>query len=203
MLERSESAGGLVQHLFALRMLFPENAIGAAPELGATFATASRAMRAPLEKLFVRLRMPRLTLTGKDLEDREGRDALRSLLEDLAFAPSAKPQPPSDGLVRVSGAIELDVVRSLIPELESAPLGAAVPWLINAQLLGTTVYHDGQTGEALEQYRTELLGVLHVLNELPIEEFHRVLISSVNRTLDDALASVLAELRGAARIAAE
>jgi uncharacterized repeat protein (TIGR01451 family) len=203
MLERSESAGGLVQHLFAMRMLFPENAIGGAPELGTIFSNSSRALRAPLEKLFVRLRMPRLTLTGKDLEDRDSRDALRTLLEVLSFAPSAPPQGPPAGLVRVGGAIELDVVRSLIPELDASPLGSAIPWLINAQLLGSTIYRDGERADGLEHYRTELLGVLTVLNELPIEEFHRVLIASVNRTLDEALAVVMNDLRGAARIAAE
>lgn len=203
MLERSDSAGGLVAHLFAMRMLFPENALDAPPQLTESFGIASRALRAPLEKLFVRLRMPRLQLTGKDLEDRDGRDALRNLLNDIAFAPHAIPQPPPAGIVRVEGAIELDVVRALLPELDAAPVGAATPWLINAQLLGTTIYHDGTKSEALEHYRSELLGVLHVLNELPLEEFHRVLTSSQNKQLDEALAHVVEALRGAAHLLVE
>lgn len=203
MLERSDSAGGLIAHLFAMRMLFPENAVNAPPQLNETFAMASRAMRAPLEKLFVRLRMPRLQLTGKDLEDRESRDALRNLMNDIAFAPHAVPAAPTAGIVRVEGAIELDVVRSLLPELDAAPVGAATPWLINAQLLGTTIYHDGEKSEELEHYRSELLNVLHVLNELPLEEFHRVLTSSQNKTLDDALAHVVSALRGAAHLVVE
>ncbi|MDE2482250.1 MAG: DUF11 domain-containing protein [bacterium] len=203
MLERSDSAGGLVQHLFALRMLFPEHALGAPAQVSATFASASRALRAPLEKLFVRLRMPRLTITGKDIEDREGREAMRALVDDLAFAPSASPQPAPSGMVRIVGGVELDVVRALLPELETAPVGAVVPWLINAQLLGTTIYHDGERSDDLEAYRAELLNVFSVLNELPIEEFHRVLTSSVNRTLDEALAHVLEALRGAAHLAVE
>jgi hypothetical protein len=75
--------------------------------------------------------------------------------------------------------------------------------LINAQLLGTTIYNDGNRSDSLEQYRAELLNVLTVLNELPIEEFHRVLTSSVNRTLDDALGQVIEALRGAAHIAVD
>lgn len=203
MLERSDSAGGLVAHLFAMRMLFPENAVNAPPTLNETFATASRAMRAPLEKLFVRLRMPRLQLTGKDLEDRESRDALRNLLNDIVFAPHALPQAPTAGIVRVEGAIELDVVRSLLPELDAAPVGAVTPWLINAQLLGTTIYHDGVKTDVLENYRSELLSVLTVLNELPLEEFHRVLTTSQNPGLDDALAQVIDALRGAAHLVVE
>ena len=203
MLEKSDSAGGLVQHLFALRMLFPENALGSDAQLTEAFGSASRALRAPLEKLFVRLRMPRLSITGKDLEDRESRDAFHTLLDLLANAPSGVPEPGADGVTRVTGAIELDVVRALVPELDAAPLGAVTPWLINAQLLGTTLYHDGERSEELEHYRTELLNVLTVLSELPMEEFHRVLTTSVNRGLDDALAHVLNALRGAARIAVE
>jgi uncharacterized repeat protein (TIGR01451 family) len=203
MIERSSSAGGLVQHLFAVRLFFPEHAQDAPASVDDTFASASRALRAPLEKLFVRLRMPRLTITGKDLEDRESREALRDVVENLGFAPTTSPQAPSDGIVRVSGAIELDVVRALLPDLESAPLGAVTPWLINAQLLGTTVYHGSDRDDALETYRGELLHVLSVLNELPIEEFHRVLTSSVNRALDEALANAMDALRGAAQVAPE
>ncbi|HTV94060.1 MAG TPA: hypothetical protein VMG98_15245 [Verrucomicrobiae bacterium] len=203
MIERSTSAGGLVQHLFAVRLLFPEHAQDAPGSVDEAFANASRALRAPLEKLFVRLRMPRLTITGKDLEDRESREALRDVVESLSFAPTASPKAPSEGITRVAGAIELDVVRALLPDLESAPLGAVTPWLINAQLLGTTVYHGNDRSDALETYRGELLHVLSVLNELPIEEFHRVLTSSVNRTLDETLANAIDALRGAAQIAAE
>jgi uncharacterized repeat protein (TIGR01451 family) len=203
MLERSSSAGGLVQHLFAVRLFFPEHAQDAPASVDETFASANRALRAPLEKLFVRLRMPRLTITGKDLEDRESREALRDVVENLGFAPTASPKAPSEGTVRISGAIELDVVRALLPDLESAPLGAVTPWLINAQLLGTTIYHGGERDDALETYRGELLHVLSVLNELPIEEFHRVLTSSVNRALDEALANAMDALRGAAQVAPE
>jgi hypothetical protein len=203
MLERSNTAGGLVQHLFALRMLFPEHAQNAPSNLDGTFANASRALRAPLEKLFVRLRMPRLTLTGKDLEDRESRDAMRDVVESLGFAPTASPQAPQEGIVRIAGAIEIDVARSLLPDLETVPLGAVTPWLLNAQLLGSMVYHGSYRTDALESYRGELLQVLTVLSELPIEEFHRVLTSSVNRTLDEALVHVMESLRGAAQIALE
>ncbi|MGB6985050.1 MAG: hypothetical protein WBD74_03640 [Candidatus Aquilonibacter sp.] len=203
MLERSNSAGGLVQHLFALRLLFPEHAQNAPASVDETFASSSRALRAPLEKLFVRLKMPRLTITGKDLEDRESRDALRDDVESLNFAPTASPQAPSQGMVRVVGQVEIDVVRALLPDLESAPLGAVTPWLINAQMLGTTIYHGSERSDALESYRGQVLHVLSVLNELPLEEFHRVLTSSVNRTLDEALAQAIESLRGAAQIALE
>lgn len=202
LLERSD-AGGLVEHLFALRMLFPENAVGASAGLTSAFTSASRAMRAPLERFFVRLRMPRLTVTGKDIEDRDSRFALRGLLDQLVVAPASEPLEPPSGIVRIEGTVNTDMLRALIPELDTAPLGAVTPWVINAQLLGTTLHHDGARNNVLGRYRAEILKVLTVLSELPIDEFHRVLTTSVNRSLDDALAGVLDALRGAAHIAVE
>ncbi len=203
MIERS-NVGGLVQHLFAMRMLlFPEHAINASPQLSGSFANANRLLRAPLEKLFVRLGTPRLQVSGKDIEDRESRDGLRNLIDDLSLAPTASPQPPPPGVIRIEGAVELDVVQSLALSLESLPLGAVAPWLINAQLLGTSIVYDRTKSETLEAYRSELLNVFTVLAELPIMEFHRVLTTSVNRTLDESLAAVLEALRGAAHIAVE
>ena len=202
MIERSD-AGGIVQHLFAMRMLLPDHALDSSKLVDASFVEAGHAMRAPLEKLFVRLRMPRLSITAKDIEDRESRDALLEILDELENVPTGHPTPPDRKLVRVEGAIELDVVRSLRGELENAPLGSATAWLINAQLTGSTIYHDGERSDALEHYRGELLNVFTVLSDLPMDEFHRVLTSSVNRHLDEALVSVLDALRGAAHIVSE
>jgi len=202
MLERSD-VGGLVQHLFALRMLFPENVIGGSPQLGATFSSASRALRAPMERLFVRLRMPRLAVTGKDLEDRDSRVAMRTIVDALSSAPTGRLLAPPDGVVRVEGPVDADLVRALVPDLENAPLGAVAPWLANAHMLGGTIYHDGTRSDALAAYRREIQSVLSVLSELPMEEFHRVLTTSVNHTLDDAFAGVLDALRNAAHVASE
>jgi uncharacterized repeat protein (TIGR01451 family) len=202
LLERTD-VGGLIAHLFALRMLFPENAVLATPRLTNAFSNASRALRAPLERFFVRLRMPRLAVTGKDLEDRDSRVALRALLGELVLVPAAEPLEPPAGIVRVQGAVDVDILRALMPELDNAPLGAVNPWVINAQLLGTTVLHDGTSSTVLAGYRAEVLGVLTVLSELPMDEFHRVLTTSVNRTLDEALAGVLDALRGAAHLTVE
>lgn len=203
MLERSDAAGGLVQHLFALRLFFPEHAQNAPAGVDDVLENGVRALRAPLEKLFVRLRMPRLTITGKDLEDRESREAMQDVAKALASVRTSAPQPPAAGVIRISGAVDTDIVRSLVPELMAAPLGAVTPWFINGQLLGTTIYHGAEQSDALERYHTELLRVLAVLNELPIEEFHRVLTSSVNRSLDELLVQVMNALRGAAPIALE
>jgi uncharacterized repeat protein (TIGR01451 family) len=202
LIERSD-AGGLMQHAFAMRMLFPQDAMGASDDLTRLFGEAQRTLRAPMERLFVRLRMPRLTVTGKDLEDREGRDALRALVNELLADPPARSYDRPTGLVRLQGPVNLDAIRALMPSLETEPLGAVTPWLINGQLLGTAIVAGSTHSDLLGQYRSELLGVLAKLSELPMPEFHRVLTSSVNRTLDEALAAVLDVLRAAAHLAVE
>jgi len=163
---------------------------------------AARTARAPLDRFFVRLRVPRLTITAKDLEDREARQAMQTIVDIMAGRqPSAAGAPPRE-VVRIRGPVDVGALQQIAPQLTTAPLGSVVPWLVNAQMLGTTIeYNGGSANGALAAYRSELLRVFALLETLPMPEFHRVLGSSVNRTLDDALANVLAALRDAAHVA--
>jgi len=209
-LEKSD-AGGLIPHIFAVRAFFPNAIAGANAQIAQTAENTARAIRAPLDRFFVRLRMPRLAITAKDLEDRDSRFALRALVEAVLDAPTAQLSERPAGVVRLSGAVDVATLRRRAGELEQAPLGSVVPWVVNAHLLGERVEYDDSTGSpqapnvsnVLGLYRTELLKVFSVLETLPMPEFHRVLSSSVNRTLDDALGAVLDALRAAAHIAAD
>lgn len=205
-LEKSD-AGGLIPHVFAVRALFPNAIAGADARLAQTVENAVRATRAPLDRLFVRLRVPRLAITAKDLEDRDSRFALRGLVSAIVDAPVAALDTRPAGTVRLSGAVDVGALEKRLPELEQAPLGSVVPWIVYTQLLGERVDYNGTSPSAgsaqaslvLGMYRTELIKVFSVLETLPMPEFHRVLSSSVNRTLDDALGAVLDALRAAAQ----
>ena len=187
------NAGGIIRHLYVLRSFFPTNAGGASPELTAAFAAAGSAVRAPLDRLFVRLHMPQVSVSASDLEDSESRAALQRLL--IVLDDEQPSGEDGEGAIRVVGPMDVDALRALTPELESAPLGSVAPWLVCAHLLGTTIVRDGTRAEAFEDYRRELLDVLARLSELPVAEFHRTLTTSVNRALDDALAVALTALR--------
>ncbi|MFN2528334.1 MAG: hypothetical protein ABR584_06410 [Candidatus Baltobacteraceae bacterium] len=203
MLEKSD-LDGMLPHLFAIRTFFPESAVNATPDLEKSFRVSNRAMQNALDRLFVRLRIPRYSLTAKDLEDRDSRFALRQLVSTIV---AAEARPGGDGrapgVVRISGPLDTRYLRTLQPQLESAPLGSAVPWQVAAAMLGTTIHRDDDESSLLGAYRDELISVLGTLSTLPLEEFHRVLRDSANRALDDALAGVLETLRSAAHIAAE
>ena len=202
-IEKSD-AGGLVQHLFALRALLPNAIVGANDRDTRSLIEAARTARAPLDRFFVRLRVPRLTITSKDLEDRESRDAMRDIVDIVSRreASPAKARPPE--IVRMRGPVDVDILRQWAPQLATAPLGSVVPWILNAQMLGTTIeYNGGSTNDALAAYRSEMIRVFTLLETLPMPEFHRVLGSSVNRTLDETLGNVLAALRDAAHVAVQ
>jgi uncharacterized repeat protein (TIGR01451 family) len=202
-LEKSD-AGGLLAHVFAIRALLPTAIAGASPQVAQTVENSSRAVRAPLDRFFVRLRMPRLTVTAKDLEDRDSRFALRALVNEVLEAPVVPLPERTTGIVRLSGAPDLEAIRAHVADLETTPLGSVAPWVVNAHLLGAQIeYNGGGRSDALAHYREELIKVFNVLETLPMPEFHRVLGSSVNRTLDDALSAVLDALRAAAHVAAQ
>lgn len=202
-LEKSD-AGGLVPHVFAIRAFFPNAVAGADPRLAQTAENAARAVRAPLDRFFVRLRVPRLAVTAKDLEDRDSRFALRAFAGAILEAPVAPLATRPSATVRLSGAADLEALRRRADELEQVPLGSVVPWIVSAQLIGERVdYNGGGRSDVLGLYRAELIKVFSVLETLPMPEFHRVLTSSVNRTLDDALGAVLDALRSAVHLAVE
>ncbi len=205
-LEKSD-AGGLVPHIFAVRALFPRSLAGADTRAAQTIENASIAIRAPLDRLFVRLRVPRLTITAKDLEDRDSRFALRDLVSTVLHASAEELPDLPQGAVRLSGNVDTAGLRPRADELESAPLGSVVPWIVHAQMLGMRIEYNGGAGssrsDVLGLYRNELLKVFGVLETLPMTEFHRVLSTSVNRTLDDALGAVLDALRAAMPVAVE
>ena len=203
MLEKAD-APGLLPHIFAIRALMPATIAGAPPQTAQTVENSVHAFRAPLDRFFVRVRMPRLSVTAKDLEDRDSRFALRALVDAVLDAPGAPLAERTGGAVRLSGQADVETIRSRAPDLQTSPLGSAAPWIVGASLLGTQVeYNGGGRSDVLGRYREELLKVLAVLETLPMQEFHRVLASSVNRTLDDALAAVVDALRTAAHVAAE
>ncbi len=205
-LEKSD-AGGLIPHIFAVRALFPKALAGANPRTAQIVEHAARSLRAPLDRFFVRLRMPRLAITAKDLEDRESRFALSDLVGAVVDAAPIAPAPREAGIVRVSGSPNRDTLREVRPELESAPLGSVLPWSINAEMLGTHIEYGGDSSsggvvgsDVIAMYRLQVRKVFGVLETLPMDEFHRVLSSSVNRTLDEALNAVLETLRAAAHV---
>ena len=193
-IERADS-GGMLRHLIALKRLLPERAMDAAPVLDAALHDAREAMNAPIARLVMTLNRPRPVVSSKDIEDGAGRIALRSLLDALLAAPTGAEMPVATGEVRLlAGSVDLDELAKVRARLENEPIGAALPWVVNALLLPTSLLVHGDEYDILSRYRTRAAESLSLLCELPVAEFHRIIATHSDRVLDALLDDALAEL---------
>ena len=193
-IERADS-GGMLRHLIALKRLLPERAMEGTPALDAAFRDAREAMNAPIARLVMTLHRPRPVVSSKDIEDGAGRIALRSLLDTLLAAPASAEMPVATGNAQLlAGSVDLDELVELRRRLENEPIGAALPWVVNARLLPTTLLVHGEEYDILSRYRARAAESLALLCELPVAEFHRVIATHNDRVLDTLLDEALAEL---------
>ena len=199
-LEQSDY-GGLITHLFAIRTLLPTALVGVNGDVPGKLAAEREALRGVIDRLFIKMRMPRYALTGKDLEDRSSRQALIELVRSLQDAQSAEETNAGEATVVLEGPIETERLVQLVTALESDPLGSARPWLILAQMLPTT-FVTPSGGEAMNAYRSALVATFTNVAALPNDEFHRVLAGTQNAALDAALRDVRAALRDVLEAAA-
>ena len=194
-LEQSEY-GGLVTHLFAIRTFVPTALIGVNGDASAKLNAEREALRGLVDRLFIKLRMPRYALTAKDLEDRVSRNALLELVRALPDAQGPSDDSISDGAIVLEGPLEIEGLTHHLAALESDPLGSARPWLALAELLPSTfVTPPGPS--VLGAYRDALIATFTNVVTLPAEEFHRVLTGTRNTSLDGALRELRSALRDA------
>lgn len=190
--------GKLVSHLFALEAFFPDRVLEE-PELDELFVAVRDAFRSTLDRLFVRLRLPRYSIAARDLEDRSSRDAVVNLTDrvaELGMRDTSGSVGALNGGIRIKGPIDRTSLDHALEGLSDAPIGGVTPWIACVALLGTTIETPGATSDALGIYREALISVLRVLETLPMSEFHRVLTSSTNAELDAALHEVIRVLGG-------
>ena len=68
----------MITHFFALRAFFPDAIHGTRNgDVQPKLDEVREALRSTLDRLFIKLRLPRYALTAKDLEDGGSRTALR------------------------------------------------------------------------------------------------------------------------------
>jgi hypothetical protein len=199
-LEQSDY-GGLISHLFAIRTLLPTAFVGLNGDVPGKLAAAREAMRGVIDRLFIKMRMPRYALTSKDLEDRSSRSALLELVNALENAKPSDEIHPGDATVVLEGPVDFAQLAPYVARLESDPLGTATPWLILAELLPSS-FVEPHGGESMNVYRSAQIATFTNVAALPQDEFHRVLSGTQNAALDTALRNVRLALRDALEAAA-
>ncbi|HEV3087986.1 MAG TPA: hypothetical protein VGX96_12235 [Candidatus Elarobacter sp.] len=199
-LEQSDY-GGLITHLFAIRTLLPTAFVGLNGEVPGKLAAEREALRGVVDRLFIKMRMPRYALTGKDLEDRAARSALLELVHSLEDAKPTEEVHPGEATVVLEGPVDVAALTPYLARLESDPLGTATPWLILAELL-PSAFVEPRGGESMNAYRSALIATFTNVAALPQDEFHRVLSGTQNAALDAGLRNVRTALRDALEAAA-
>jgi uncharacterized repeat protein (TIGR01451 family) len=199
-LEQSDY-GGLVTHIFAIRTLAPTAFVGLDGDVTGKLAAEREALRGVVDRLFIKMRMPRYALTAKDIEDRASRTALVELVNSLAGAQPAGDPGAGDAAILLEGALDVPRLTAQLEALQNEPLGTARPWLVLAELLPSAFTKPGG-GEALATYRNALIATFTNVAALPSDEFHRVLAGTQNTALDAALRDVRSALREALEAAA-
>lgn len=158
---RGASMPGLVSHVFALRALFPDTTASEDPELAQLLALERDALRAVLDRLYVKMRIPGYDVTATDCEDSTARRSLGALLT----AVWAHSLAAALGEAAIGAPIALYAVASLLPrECAGAPAVSA----------------------ALEQYVVLLQGAFARTLDMPAPEFDETLARHNDRALDAA-----------------
>ncbi|HEY9085655.1 MAG TPA: hypothetical protein VIN40_06935 [Candidatus Tyrphobacter sp.] len=158
---------------------------------------AAASLRERAERLFVRIP---LVIAAGDMETMPERERLIDAARMTLGNGEPETALPTDG-VRIAGLIDSDRVEALIAEVHSSPLGSVNPWILCAELLGTSIEYHGARCEVLEPYRRRLLDRLAAFADQSPQIFVRWLVNGEERELDERLAAVLDALRGAAALA--
>ena len=174
-------AGGLVGHLFALRLFFPDGGAANDAALAPVLAAAGDALRDVFDRLFVKLRIPGYDVSADDLEDAALRAALAVLLDRLANADDRR--APAD--------------------VVAAPFGAPAVLRALLALLPVRCDDDPRFAAALADHAAQLENAIARYEGMPLEVFDEALAHRSEPALDRARANLLDALQphlGAAEV---
>lgn len=157
------------------------------------FSAPAQPLRARIERLFVQRPS---AIRAEDLESLAERGALTDAVRENRDPPLLE-----EGFVRVEGTADGDRVEALLAEIATAPLGSVLPWLLCAELLGTSIRYGGSASTALEPYRASLLCRFAALAEQSPKAFCGWLERGRDAAADDALRVGLDALRAAGTLA--
>lgn len=160
---------GLVPHLMVLRAFFPDDASGADTATRDRVRAYRERLSESVDRLFVRLRLPDVSVTSGDLETQALRDSLSEVVTMLGALPRPAPYE-KDGL-RLIGAIQSEELAAAAAALRTAAVETAAPWLAMTLLLGSSLERDGKVVADLRAYRTALRDELAPLQALSADEF--------------------------------
>ncbi len=180
---REARFGGLVTHLFALRAFLPD-AIG--DTHCGTLAPLRELLREELDRLFIKLRLPRYSIAPRDVETPSLRSTIERVLHEAALARGVPAEPPTESAA-LRGSFDPDALHELADRLGAAELATAPPWAALARLF------PNETSE-FARYQSGLIDVLDRLADADSGEFMQELQQRDDDALDAALDAMFATL---------
>ena len=180
---REARFGGLVAHLFVVRAFLPD-------ALGDTHCGALAPMRdllrEELDRLFIKLRLPRYAIAPRDIETPSLRATIERALHEAALARGVPAEPPTESIA-LRGRFDSATLHELAERLGSAELATATPWAALTRLLPNET-------SAFARYRGALADVLDRLADADSGEFIEELQQRSDAALDAELDAMLAAL---------
>ncbi|GAC1596705.1 MAG: hypothetical protein NVS3B28_28300 [Candidatus Velthaea sp.] len=156
---------GLISHVFSLRALFSDGVTSDDPSVHEALALERDALRALLDRLYVKMRIPGYDLIASDCEDITARRSILALL----------------------GAIGDDRATA---ELENVPLGAPPALAVVARFLPETSAVT-ELGSRIADYIAEIRRAFDDARTLALGDFEERLANDFDVELDRARARVL------------
>jgi hypothetical protein len=166
-------SAGLVGHLFALRLFFPDPSAAHDAGVSAALADVADRLRDVFDRLFVKLRIPGFIVCSDDLEDAELRAAIVALVD------------------RIDAGLD----DGMPPAFAAAPFGAPAVLRALTALLPARCDDDPRLGAAIGRHAALLDDALGRYAGVPLELFDEALAHRSEPALDVARADLVDALR--------
>jgi hypothetical protein len=181
---REARFSGLVTHLFGVRAFLPETiGSGHSTALGAL----REALREELDRLFIKLRLPKYVMASRDVETPSLRAIIERVMLEAELARGIPAESPTASL-ELRGGFDPNELGELAERLRATPIAVAPPWAALARLLPDDPAPCGL-------YRALLIDRFDALAEADGAEFIDVLQHHNESELDAALDEMCAALQ--------
>jgi uncharacterized repeat protein (TIGR01451 family) len=179
--------GNLVTHLFGLRAFLPD-AIG--DTYSGALSPLREHLREELDRLFIKLRLPRYEIASRDIETPSLRATIERVVHEAALARGVPTESPTASIA-LRGLFLPAKLSEIGERLSTAQLARALPWAALARLLpdDSAVYSE---------YRGCLVETFDGLRECESADFLDALQHRQEDVLDRALDAICASLHAAA-----